>query len=417
MRLSATLGVLIAPWVSGLLLQPQRAQRLLQHTRAPGLPNLPNLPAARATVPLARLPPPALVGAAALPLMRPALQPIAFVIVGSFLGTIPSAIKAFWPARTEAARQRQQLMRRVFTGCMLGVVVSLWIFSGTWSFLSVFALMAIIAQNEYFFMARQNGCYPTWKLGTLGSVGMYAAACSSNPVLRDALFPLTGMIVTVYLMLRRNINPLSTESETPPLTMSDVSTTFLGIYYFGFMPSFWVRLRCLGPVEPTIVLSQFLAPAAAAWKWPMIRQLSASCADFFTCGAVVQWWTMMSIVTADVAAYFAGKRFGRTKLIELSPNKTWEGLAGGCAAAMACSALGSYLMRWPRPYLSGAFYGLMCAVMALIGDLTVSLLKRSARVKDTGTLLPGHGGLLDRIDSYLLVAAPAYFYIRWLLPY
>jgi phosphatidate cytidylyltransferase len=54
--------------------------------------------------------------------------------------------------------------------------------------------------------------------------------------------------------------------------------------------------------------------------------------------------------------------------------------------------------------------------MALIGDLTVSLLKRSAGVKDTGTLLPGHGGLLDRIDSYLLVAAPAYYFVRWLLP-
>ena len=58
----------------------------------------------------------------------------------------------------------------------------------------------------------------------------------------------------------------------------------------------------------------------------------------------------------------------------------------------------------------------MCAVMALIGDLTVSLLKRSANVKDTGDLLPGHGGLLDRLDSYLLVAAPAYFFVRYFLP-
>ena len=103
-------------------------------------------------------------------------------------------------------------------------------------------------------------------------------------------------------------------------------------------------------------------------------------------------------------------------LIELSPNKTWEGLLGGCASAMACSTLGAVLMGWPRPWLSGALYGLMCTIMALIGDLTVSLLKRSAGVKDTGTLLPGHGGLLDRIDSYLLVAAPAYYFVRWLLP-
>ena len=71
--------------------------------------------------------------------------------------------------------------------------------------------------------------------------------------------------------------------------------------------------------------------------------------------------------------------------------------------------------RWPRPLLSGAAYGLMCAVMALVGDLTVSLLKRSAGVKDTGSLLPGHGGLLDRLDSYLLVSAPAYFFVNFLL--
>ena len=99
----------------------------------------------------------------------------------------------------------------------------------------------------------------------------------------------------------------------------------------------------------------------------------------------------------------------------MSPNKTWEGLLGGCLGAMVMCAWGARLMRWPRPLLLGALYGFMCAVMALIGDLTVSLLKRSAKVKDTGTLLPGHGGLLDRLDSYLLVSAPAYFFVVFLL--
>lgn len=82
-----------------------------------------------------------------------------------------------------------------------------------------------------------------------------------------------------------------------------------------------------------------------------------------------------------VAAYFAGKRFGRTRLIDVSPNKTWEGLIGGCVAAMVFSTTGALLMSWPKPLLTGPFYGLTCAVMALIGDLTVSLLKRSAGVK------------------------------------
>ena len=84
---------------------------------------------------------------------------------------------------------------------------------------------------------------------------------------------------------------------------------------------------------------------------------------------------------------------------------------------MAFSTTGAVLMRWPRPLLAGASYGLMLSVMVLVGDLTVSLLKRSADVKDTGRLLPGHGGLLDRLDSYLLVPAPAYFFVQFLLPW
>ena len=114
-----------------------------------------------------------------------------------------------------------------------------------------------------------------------------------------------------------------------------------------------------------------------------------------------------------MAAYFTGKRFGRTQLIEVSPRKTWEGLIGGCIGSMSVCVWGASLMRWPSPVLLGAAYGLMCSVMALIGDLTVSLLKRSAGVKDTGSLLPGHGGLLDRLDSYLLVSAPAYFFVQF----
>ena len=147
---------------------------------------------------------------------------------------IPSGFKALF-----SQSSRRKLHRRVFTGCALGLVVTLWIFSGTWAFLCSFAAMAVVAQNEYYNIARENGCYPTWKLGTLGSVGMYIAACSTHPLVRDALFPLTGTITIVYLLLRQ-------EPKTPPTTMNDVSTTFMGMYYFGYMPSFWIRLRCLG---------------------------------------------------------------------------------------------------------------------------------------------------------------------------
>ena len=184
---------LLLPLLAQCSLQIQRpglARPILARTRALSRVAAPPKAAAGSTAAAAAAAA-APAGVAIMPLLQPALRPILFVIAGSAIGMVPSAIRAFWPVRSEAALQQQKLMRRVFTGCMLGVVVSLWIFSGTWCFLSLFGLMAVIAQNEYFLMARRNGCYPTWKLGTLGSVGMYVAACSTNPVLREALFPLT----------------------------------------------------------------------------------------------------------------------------------------------------------------------------------------------------------------------------------
>ncbi|KAL1507501.1 hypothetical protein AB1Y20_008336 [Prymnesium parvum] len=364
-------------------------------------------PLLTASPPLALLPSPA--ASLSLPpaLLSRSMLPILTVVCLCFLFSLPSALSCLLPAPTHEARLRRKLSRRLFTGFTLGHLVSLWIFSGTAGFLCVFAAMALVAQLEYYQMALRNGVYPTWKLGTLGSLLMYAAAASRALGLRDAIFPLTGTVTIVYLLLRR-------ERKTPPTTMNDISTTFMGIYYFGYMPSFWIRLRSLGPMPPAEVFSLFLP--AQALSAPFVSRIIACSADVFSVGALVQWWTMVSIVSADVAAYFTGKRFGRTPLIKVSPRKTWEGLLGGCAAAVAVSASGARLMGWPCAWLTGGAYGLMCAVMALIGDLTVSLLKRSAQVKDTGAILPGHGGLLDRLDSYLLVAAPAYFFVTLLLP-
>lgn len=111
---------------------------------------------------------------------------------------------------------------------------------------------------------------------------------------------------------------------------------------------------------------------------------------------------------ADIGAYFTGRRYGRHRLTEVSPGKTWEGLAGGVLAAMLVAGLAAWALGF-RGIGTVVFMGIavMTVLASVLGDLLESLLKRLADRKDSGALLPGHGGLLDRIDS-LTAAAPVF---------
>ena len=83
---------------------------------------------------------------------------------------------------------------------------------------------------------------------------------------------------------------------------------------------------------------------------------------------------------------------------------------------MFSSVIGANLMQWPLWILTGSAYGIMLSVIALVGDLTASMMKRDANMKDSGNILPGHGGLLDRIDSYMFTAPAAFFFCQNVLP-
>jgi len=123
---------------------------------------------------------------------------------------------------------------------------------------------------------------------------------------------------------------------------------------------------------------------------------------------VVLWW-MALVWLADSGAYFAGRAFGRHKLAaRISPGKTWEGVLGGAVAALLGAWLGAYWLaeRGVPDFLHGLFFWLgLIAALSVLGDLFESVLKRWAGVKDSSELIPGHGGVLDRIDS-LLFALP-----------
>lgn len=117
----------------------------------------------------------------------------------------------------------------------------------------------------------------------------------------------------------------------------------------------------------------------------------------------------------DIAAYFGGKRYGKLRLApNISPYKTWEGLGFGMIASGIIGLLIALVMPFPTSPLQGLVIGMLIAIISQIGDLFESWLKRRAGVKNSGSLIPGHGGILDRVDG-LIFAAPVYAILVMLL--
>jgi phosphatidate cytidylyltransferase len=173
--------------------------------------------------------------------------------------------------------------------------------------------------------------------------------------------------------------------------------TPLGKFVFGLTAAFWIaivpawlasRWRTRDPVLLAIVGWLVLIPFwyALAWLQPTPVRLLVALG--------VVW-------TADIAAYFAGRAFGRHKLApEISPGKTWEGAVGAVAAVVLYwSAVCALVPEFGRHFLSGLVWVLLLTGVSIQGDLFESWMKRLAGLKDSGSLLPGHGGLLDRVDA------------------
>ena len=126
----------------------------------------------------------------------------------------------------------------------------------------------------------------------------------------------------------------------------------------------------------------------------------------FARGPDMVLWMLLLVFAADIGAYFVGRGFGRHKLApRVSPGKTWEGALGGVAAVALIAFAGA--LHFGLPLAGGVVFGCAVGIFSVIGDLTESMFKRAAGLKDSGSLLPGHGGILDRIDS-VTAAAPLY---------
>lgn len=296
-----------------------------------------------------------------------------------------------------AKSRRFQVQRRIATGFVMGAVAIAFVFSGRWVFTLGMLVASLMGQSEYYRMVAAKGHVPAWKMG-LGVTSATMIMSAVAPSMADVVFPVGGTMICIYLLFRRR----------KIATIADISTTFMGLFYAGYLPSFWVRLHeYAGAAMPNVV------GTAIAKLWPG----AVGFQPIITVGSLLVFWTWLAVASADIGAFFIGRTFGRTRFSRISPKKTVEGAVAGFLCSASVSILGAFLLHWPVWWATGAVYGITVGVIGLCGDLFESCFKRDVGWKDSGSLFPGHGGILDRGDSYVLIAPLVYYFATLVLPF
>ncbi len=284
---------------------------------------------------------------------------------------------------------------RIISGIIAIVIAITMVLLGGWYFTAGFCLLVYLGQQEYFQMARAKGIAPASKT-TLVVSQILMILSNFNAVLADPIFPVAGTFICFYLLFQPKF-----------ATIADISTSIMGLFYGGYLPSYWVRLRNLGQTQVhNLPLDGFWVKDWSDWLQP--RSLPQ--------GLTTVLLGFMCIWAADIGAYVFGRLFGRTKLTAISPKKTVEGAVFGVLGSVLVASYGSWLLGWPIAPFTGTALGLIIGIASLLGDLTESMMKRDAGFKDSGDLIPGHGGILDRTDSYVFTAPLVYYFVTLLLP-
>lgn len=263
------------------------------------------------------------------------------------------------------------LVERLLVVIVIVPVVAFLIVAGGWAYALSVALVLAIAAWEFWRMVTQGGFQPSAVL-LIGGVALMA--------LLRYQFEFTGSQFGASLLILLTLAHCTRSYElSRNQPASDFAITLAGIFYIGWLGSYLISLRNLPNGE---------------------------------------WWALTALPAvwiADGGAYFVGRRFGKHKLSpRVSPKKTWEGYLGGVAVAViSCTLLGGawQLLVPAITPLKGALIGLVVSVLAPVGDLGESMLKRQFSLKDTSNLLPGHGGVMDRIDSTLWASVIGYYLI------
>lgn len=232
-----------------------------------------------------------------------------------------------------------------------------------------------------------GGIYWQVFLGLLGLVGMYEFF---RMMAQDTYHPLYLPGYLLFLVLLYNIE----YSDHLPLILLGNILLFV-IYTVITYPK----------VQITDVALTMTAAVYLGWMLHYAQAIS-----YFTEAFLIILLVLLLTWSSDVGGYFFGRRWGKHKLVPLlSPKKTWEGAVGATALPVLVAAL--FFCYYPMVSLGiYLLMGLTAGIMAQFGDLFMSAIKRFFKVKDSGHILPGHGGVLDRFDSFLLVAPVVYYF-------
>lgn len=250
--------------------------------------------------------------------------------------------------------------------------------AGDWWFAAIIALILGLAAFEYVQLFKAGGWQPNSIMVVLGVIAIVVARFVGGFTYDQWIFP-----TLVFMSMGTHMLAYERGREQ---AATDFGVTLGGIFYIGLLGSYFMPLRNLGEGE---------------------------------------WWILVvlpAVWLADSGAYFIGSKFGRSKMTpRLSPNKSWEGYFGGIAFAVIGTPL---LVQWyyqlglnpdgEITIVRAAVIGILMGIIPTLGDLGESMIKRQMGKKDSGTLLPGHGGIFDRIDSWLWAAPFGYFAILWL---
>ncbi len=310
------------------------------------------------------------------------------------------------------------LTTRVLVALVGIPLILLLVMAGGFYFFAFLAIVAMLALHEFYVLARAKGALPQVGLGMVFGF-LVTLVFIHDRLSRLALGVLQAWGISVawptmaqlFLILFLLFVPLLLLVElfrNKGSALLNLSTTLLGVGYVTLGLGSFVGIRELFIPADFPVYLHFQVPgsavpddvAATVYRWGGYTVISI----------------FASIWLCDSAAYFAGRAFGRHKLFpRVSPNKTWEGAVAGVVFAVAGFVAARALVL---PYLalhSAVVCGLIVGIFGQLGDLAESLLKRDAGVKDSSSLIPGHGGVLDRFDSLMFVAPLVFFYLDFVV--